>query len=254
MTDFERRLQALEAEAFIDYLNGLNLTDASGEPLTLTSLRSGSYYDAILSNISDALNAMVEAGEIDPATEYADAEWLTQDEDGWHITDLAGFMVGTGLVDQRNKPIPGFDPMDKSAEHDAFGTPEEDRVHFSRSVAQILLDNYEELSQLDGFDAEHVDSYIEGALTGEGAEAVVWQANLLNATEIMLDADGLNAVDPAQHWRVRSGTADQHTSFSIGYNINLAAQSKGMDADYSRVEHDPRQQRGRVHRHLHRLD
>ena len=235
MTDFERRLQELEAEAFIDYLNGLNLTDANGEPLTLTGLRSGSYYDAILGNISDALNAMVEAGEIDPATEYPDADWLMQDDSGWHVTDLAGFMVGTGLVNQRNKAIPGFDPMDKSAENDAFGTPEEDRVHFSRSVARILSDNYGELSQLDGFDAEQVDGYIEEALTGEGAKAVAEQANLLNATEIMLGADGLTAVDPAQHWRVRSGTADQHTSFSIGYNICLAAQMLGLDADYHLV-------------------
>ena len=51
----------------------------------------------------------------------------------------------------------------------------------------------------------------------------------------MLGSDGLNAVDPAQHWRVRSGTADQHTSFSVGYNICLAGQSLGMDADYSLV-------------------
>ena len=235
MTDFERRLQELEAEAFIDYLNGLNLTDTEGNPLTLTGLRSGSYYDAILGNISAALNAMVEADEIDPATEYADADWLTQDDSGWHVTDLAGFMVGTGLVNQRNKAVPGFDPMDRSAENDAFGAPEEDRVHFSRSVAQILSDNYDELSRLDGFEAEQVDGYIAEALTGAGADAVAEQANLLNATEIMLGADGLNAVDPAQHWRVRSGTADQHTSFSIGYNICLAAQMLGMDADYHLV-------------------
>ena len=34
---------------------------------------------------------------------------------------------------------------------------------------------------------------------------------------------------------MRSGTADQHTSFSIGYNICLAAQMLGMDADYHLV-------------------
>lgn len=235
MTDFDRRLQELEAEAFIEYLNSLNLTDAGGNLLTLTGLREGSYYDAILDNISAALNAMAEAGEIDPATEYPNADWLAQDDDGWHVTDLAGFMVGTGLVNNRNKAIPGFDPIDKSAENDAFGTAEDSAVHFSRSVAQILSDNYDELSQLDGFNAEQVDNYIEEALTGDGADTIAQQANLLNATEIMLGTEGLNAVDPAQHWRVRSGTADQHTSFSIGYNIALAAQSQGIDADYHLV-------------------
>ncbi len=236
MTAFERRLQELEAEAFIDYLNSLNLKDADGNPLTLTGLRSGSYYDAILNNISDALNAMAATGEVDPATAYAGAEWLTQKEDGsWQVTDLAGFMVGTGLVNQRNKAVPGFDTMDKSAENDAFGLPEQSAVHYSRSVAQILSDNYEELSQLDGFNKEYVDSYISDALTGESADYIANQANLLNATEIMLGVDGYTAVDPAQYWRIRSGTADQHTSFSIGYNIGLAAQSQGMNVDYHLV-------------------
>ena len=236
MTDFERRLQELEAETFIDYLNSLNLKDADGNPLTLTGLRSGSYYDAILNNISDALNAMAATGEVDPTTAYAGAEWLTQKEDGsWQVTDLAGFMVGTGLVNNRNKAVPGFDTMDKSAENDAFGLPEQSTVHYSRSVAQILSDNYEELSQLDGFNQEYVDSYISDALTGENADYIANQANLLNATEIMLGADGYSAVDPAQYWRIRSGTADQHTSFSIGYNIGLAAQALGMNVDYHLV-------------------
>ncbi len=37
----------------------------------------------------------------------------------------------------------------------------------------------------------------------------------------MLGADGHNAVDPAKYWHIRSVTANQHTSFSIGYNIDL---------------------------------
>lgn len=236
MNAFERRLQELEADAFINYLNGLNLKDAEGNSLTLTGLRSGSYYEAILDNISDALNAMAGSGEVDPSTAYAGTGWLAQKEDGtWQVTDLAGFMAGTGLVNQRNKAVPGFDTMDKSAENDAFGLPEESSVHYSRSVAQILLDNYEELSGLEGFNQEYVDSYISDALTGDNADYYAEQANLLNATEIMLGADGHTAVDPAQYWRIRSGTADQHTSFSVGYNIGLAAQSMGMDVNYHLV-------------------
>ena len=60
-----------EAGAFIPYLNGMQLKNSAGEALTLTALREGNYYDAILQNISDALNAMVNAGEIDPAASYA---------------------------------------------------------------------------------------------------------------------------------------------------------------------------------------
>lgn len=185
----------------------------------------------------DTPHTMASAGEIDPAASYPDfGDWLVQNEDGsWQITDLRGFMIGTGLVSKRNKAIPGFDPLDKSAENDAFGAPEQGAVHFSASVAQLLSDHYDELSTLDGFNKEYVDNYIEEALTGERAEAVARQANLLNATEILLGYDGLTAVDPASYWRDRSGTADQHTSFSVGYNILLAAQMRGADVDYHLV-------------------
>ena len=235
-TDFDFRLQELEADAFVEYINGLGLKDADGNALTLDGLRAGSYYEAVLGNISDALNAAAEAGEADPASDYPGADWLTRNEDGtWSVTDLAGFMVGTGLVNARNKAVPGFDTMSKSAENDAFGTEEDWTVHYSASVAQILSDHYEELSALDGFNAEYVDSYIEDALTGDKAAYIANQTNLLNATEIMLGADGYSAVDPAPYWRDRSGTADQHTSFTIGYNLCLAAQALGLDADYHLV-------------------
>lgn len=236
-TAFNVRLQELEAKAFIDYINSLGLKDTDGNALTLTGLRSGSYYEAVLNNISEALNAMVTAGQIDPATAYPEADsWLMQDEAGiWHVTDMRGFMIGTGLVRQRNKAVPGFDTMDESAENNAFGTVNDATVHYSAAVASILQTHYDELSVLDGFNQAQVDDYIADALTGENAAYISNQTNLLNATEIMLGNNGLTAVDPAAYWRVRSGTADQHTSFSVGFNICLAAQSMGMDADYHLV-------------------
>lgn len=236
-TDFEKRLQELEAEEYIKYLNNLNLTDEYGNKLSLTGLREGTYYDAILRNISDALNKMVASGGIDPETKYTDYDkWLTKDKEGnYEVTSLRGFMIGTGLVKNRNKAIPGFDAKDKSAENNAFGKPENDKVHFSTSVAKIMKDNYDELSKLDGFDKDVVDSYINDTIEGENAEFINRQTALLNATHIMLGTDGINAVNPAKHFRNRSGTADQHTSFGIGYNIMLAALTKGATIDYSLV-------------------
>ncbi|WP_031548809.1 hypothetical protein [Oribacterium sp. FC2011] len=237
ITDFEKRLQELEAEAFVEYINGLNLRDSKGNALTLTGLREGSYYDAILQNISDALNAAVTNGDINPDEAYKNySDWLTKnDDETWQVTDLDGFMIGTGLVNKRNKAIPGFDTMDKSAEGDAFGTDTDQVVHFSKSVAQILSDNYEELSSLKGFDKEAVDDYIDEVLNSEKSALIEEQTNLLNATEILLANNGHNAANFAHYWRDRSGTADQHTSFSVGYNILLAAQLRGATVDYHLV-------------------
>ena len=236
-SDFKLRLQELEADAFVEYINSLGLTDSDGNALTLTGLRSGSYYEAILQNLSDALNAMVDAGELDPSDSYSDFDnWLTKNGDGtWTVTDLKGFMIGTGLVNSRGKDIPGFDTFNLTAENDAFGRPEDHAVHYSKSVAKVLLDNYEELSALDGFADADVDDYIEQTLDSADADYIEHQVNLMNATELMLGSDGLTAADPALHWRVRSGTADQHTSFTVGYNICLAAQMAGLDADYHLV-------------------
>ena len=237
ITDFEKRLQELEASAFVEYINGLNLRDSEGNALTLTDLREGSYYDAILQNISEALNAAVTNGDINPDEAYKNySDWLTKnDDETWQVTDLDGFMIGTGLVNKRNKAIPGFDTMDKSAEGDAFGTDTDQVVHFSKSVAQILSDNYEELSSLKGFDKEAVDDYIDEVLNSEKSALIEEQTNLLNATEILLANNGHNAANFAHYWRDRSGTADQHTSFSIGYNILLAAQLRGATVDYHLV-------------------
>ena len=241
ITKFEKRLQELEADEYIKYLNALHLKDDFGNELTLTGLRSGSYYDAILNNLSDSLNQFVANGEIDVEATYGDySKWLTKDKDGnYAVTDLRGFMIGTGLVNNRNKAIPGFDPMDKSAENDAFGKAEQDKVHFSKAVAKILKENYDELSKLEGFNKEQVDSYIEEALDGENAAYINNQTNLMNATHILLGYDGIKAVNPVKHFRNRSGTADQHTSFSVGFNIMLAAKSLGIDTDYALVWNMP---------------
>ena len=237
ITDFEKKLQELAANDYIKYLNSLHLKDENGTNLTLTGLRSGTYYDKILNNISDALNKFVMNGEINVEETYGDStSWLTKDKEGnYIITDLKGFMIGTGLVNNRNKAIPGFDAKDKSAENNAFGKPNTDTVHFSKSIATIMKNNYDELSKLNGFNKEQVDSYIEDTLDGEDASYINNQTALLNATHILLGTDGYKAVNPVKHFRNRSGTADQHTSFGIGYNILTAARMQGIDIDYSLV-------------------
>lgn len=244
-SEFELALEQKAAYAFAEYINSLELKDEEGQALCFdldsegkADPRSGSYYERTLSNISDALNAFLADNE-DPDAyvndTYGQAEWLKKNDDGtYSVTDLAGFITGTGLV--RNKDIPGFDAMDLSAENDAFGAADTQAVHYSASIAGLLQENYDEFSAMEGFDQEAVDQYIEDALTGETASDVADQTYLMNATQIMLNvAKGAEEADIAQYWRTRNGTADQHTSFSVAYDICLAAQMAGADADYALV-------------------
>lgn len=253
-TDFQLKLQELEALAFVDYINSLGLVDFEGKTLTLDSPRSGTYYDAVLKNISDSLNAFAEKttfpckvikgfGPRVVETPYSSLDefmaqygnyesWLKRNEDGsFEVTDLAGFVIGTKLV--RNKNIPGFDSMDLSTENTAFGDEHTTAVHFSPTVAHVLKENYALLSALDGFDKEAVDRYIREGLD----ETIGYQTSLENATRLLLGKTALHPADPAKYFRTRNGTADEHISFSVAYNICLAAAKYGRNADYSLVWH-----------------
>ena len=236
-SEFQLELQNDLAIAFCEYINSLGLVNADGESLTFDvdengtpDPRSGSYYDQVLQNISDALNAYItESGE--DAASLEPGDWYTVENGVYSVTDLAGFLNGTGLA--RNKDIPGFDTFYATEEGNGFGTSEEEGVHFSASVAAVLEANYDKYSQMEGFDDQDVDAYIEQAVR----EDIQQQDYLMNSTAIMLAvANGTEESDIARYWRTRNGTADEHTSFSIAYNLCMSALAAGADGvDYSLV-------------------
>ena len=244
--DFQMELQNDLAVAFCEYINSLGIKNEDGQLLSFDlkadgtpDPRSGSYYDQILENISDALNAYIAAGgELKGASgELGDtAAWLAQNPDGTYaVTDLAGFLNSTGLA--RNKNIPGFDTFFATEEGNAFGTADEGGVHFSASVAAVLEKNYDKYAALPGFADEDVEEYIAQANRADIQE----QTYLMNSTRIMLDvAAGTQESDIARHWRTRNGTADEHTSFSVAYNLAMSALMAGAeDVDYSLVWNMP---------------
>lgn len=251
-SEFQLVLQRDLAIAFCEYINSLELISLQGDALGfdldangIPDPRSGSYYDMILQNMSDAINALAKSGTASDGSYknyasfdeyvagYTDIDsWLIKNDDGsYTVTDMGGFIRGIGLGP--NKDIPGFDTFDLSAENDAFGTSEENAVHYSASVAAVLKMNYERYSGLDGFDAEGVDRYIEQATR----EDIMQQTYLMNATQIMLAcASGDEHADIAERWRTRNGTSDQHTSFTIACNLCLSAEAAGADSvDYDLV-------------------
>lgn len=251
-SDFQLALQDDLAVAFAEYINGLGIVNEEGETLSFNTgasgeidTRAGSYYDQILENMSDALNAWIAnegytnaSGEMyDSADAYvaslddADA-WVVKNADGtYSITDMAGFLNGTGLA--RNKDIPGFDTFFATEEGNGFGTAEEAGMHFSANVAAVLAENYDEYAAMAGFGDQDVDVYIEQA----AREDIQEQAYLMNATHIMLDvANGRQEADISRHWRTRNGTADEHTSFTIAYNLAMSAAMAGAESvDYALV-------------------
>lgn len=254
-TEFQLALQDDLAQAYVEYVNSLHLTDASGKPLTLDGLRSGSFYEAVLDNLTAALNAWL--AEQDEAAREAylakllaankkDDVWVSRNEDGsCTVLSLDGLMRNygnrgnpddLGNVFARNKDIPGFDTLEMTAENDAFGRPDVFAVHYCTGAAKVIQANYGRYSSMDGFQKEIADRFIYDALDGPDAEYIAGQVYLMNATQILLDnAKGRNRSTPAKFWRVRSGTADEHTSYTIGFTICVAAAMAGADSDYHLV-------------------
>ncbi len=171
---FKLALQKDMAERFVRYINDLDLRSPAGEPLTFDGPRDGSYYRKILGNLSGALNAFMAGNGLKEdwllgryGAEGALPPWLERRGDRYAVTDLAGFLRGTGL--DRNKDIPGFDTFWKTAENNAFGSQRQAAVHYAPLTAELLRDNRERYSALPGFQACDVDDYIrepEGDTTG----------------------------------------------------------------------------------------
>ena len=254
-TEFQLALQDDLAQAYVEYVNSLNLKDADGKPLTLDGLRSGSFYEAVLNNLTAALNAWLAEQDEAERKEYIakllaankeDDIWVKRNEDGsCAVLSLDGLMRNygnrgnpddLGNVFNRNKDIPSFDTLEMTAENDAFGRPDVFAVHYCASAAKVIKENYERYSKLDGFQKEIADQFISDALDGPDAQYIADQVYLMNATQILLDnAKGEARSTAAKHWRVRSGTADEHTSYTIGFTICLAAAMAGNSADYHLV-------------------
>lgn len=268
LTPFKQALQKDLSQAYCGYLNSLGLKNEQGAPLSFPQkadgsfdARGGTFYGQILKNISDGLNAWLKdklqsdgslkyQREINPFTKedcqsasvdayfasLKDADrWVKKNEDGsYAVTDLAGFCTGTGL--KRGKDVPGFDTFHFTAENDAFGKDNEKAVHFSAGVAAVLEANYDRYKTLPGFEACDVDEYIRQGKR----EDLKTQTYLMNATHILLDnAAGKQKSDFSKYWRTRNGAADEHTSFSIAYNLCMAAKMAGAEVDYALIWNAP---------------
>ena len=263
LSPFKLALQEDLARAYCAYLNRLELVGEDGTPLRFDQKpdgtydpRSGSYYDRMAAEVSAALNKWISAcvqpdgsvyyktfdfirGEEEfrypsleayLATKGDLSQWLKEENGVYTVTDLPAFIRNTRLP--RGKDCPSFDTFHYTAENNAFGREEEAAVHFSDSVGQVLSANRERYQMLPGYDACDVDAYIAES----GREDLAGQTRLMNATHILLDAAaGKVDTTPARHWRTRNGTADEHTAYTVAFNLCMAAKKAGCEVDYALI-------------------
>ena len=106
-------------------------------------------------------------------------------------------------------------------------------VQFEIAIYGAVLEaNLEKYRTLEGFEDCDAEAYI----VDSAREDLKRQTYLMNATHILLDnARGKVKSDFSGHWRTRNGTADEHTAFTIAYNLCMAAKMAGADVDYALI-------------------
>ncbi|NLO83925.1 MAG: carboxylesterase family protein [Clostridiales bacterium] len=157
--------------------------------------------------------------------------WLTWDGKSAAISSLDAFLQSEL---PRLKPCTSFDALDLTqAENQVFGRDAADYVHFDThtfTALQVLADDY----------PKEFARYYDAFLADTSNDQLKHRIDLINPlTQIeFADSDHM-----AKHFRVRVGTHDPHTSFTMAMLLALTVKAKGCSTvDYAMVwdeDHGP---------------
>lgn len=152
-------------------------------------------------------------------------EWLSYMDGKAAITGLDGMWKG---YLSRLKNCPAFDDMNLlQAENSEFGNETTERRHFDTFVAECL----QEL--IADYPEECKKALDNGYADISGNPELAAQKKLLNP--FCFIGTGEQA-DCAEHWRIRVGSHDPHTSFTMTMTLALKLMSSGCkDVDYAIV-------------------
>ncbi|QLB40472.1 subtype B tannase [Mannheimia pernigra] len=188
------------AGRFPIYLNSLNLTDESGNPLTLDLQGNGSFKDYLANLIKDSANKaysqLAENSEQQKA--FQEISWLSFENNKVSNVDWSGYV----LSEKRMKSSPAFDIFNATSdENNLFGTTTENNRHFTLYSAE----------------------------RSSNKEINLADPQIVKRMNPMFYLDNPNA---AEHWRIRVGTADHDTSLAISGILAIKLQMEGKNVSY----------------------
>ncbi len=217
----EEKLSQTLAEDFPNYLNQLEL----GEELGADG-RSGSFYQGILTSLSESLNKFLDR-QVDDWPDKAIlvrelddfSSWTKWKEGCLEVTDLDAYVrhyIG------RMKPCPAFDGLERQTpENELFGSCTISHRHFSESL-------YRHLEGQSGFKSDLQD--FEETLSSDTKKQVA----LMNPI-YFLSSEHSTSSQPALHFRICLGSKDADTSFAISRILYLLLKKRHIDVDYQLI-------------------
>lgn len=202
---FSQALSAQLKDIYIEYFNSLGAKHPeTGEPLLIgQDGRSGTAYEYLMEVVKAAAKA-------------AGSDFVPQSLEEMY----RGYLT-------RLKPCPSFDAIDyNNPETQVFGSKDVDYLHFSPDVARAID------AVKDDFPKEYAQHYAAYARS-KWDEKQMLQRQLLDPFHFI----GTEAAGQyPQHIRIRVGTKDPHTSFTMAMLLAAKFQNAGHpDVDYAMV-------------------
>lgn len=183
--------------------------------------RSGTYYEQLLKEITLALNRYMychfdsEAKKL----EYIDSlnkggryVFWNESENAAYVNDLDAVVQNHTL---RSKACPAFDSLTlDSPENEVFSHKNGAPAHFSDWISEAVKNCCYEA--VDGCGRDYLEAYDKHTYPEDIKEIV----HLFNAMDFLMKPEQSHT---ARHYRIRCGTRDSATAFSVSYNLALAA-------------------------------
>lgn len=151
--------------------------------------------------------------------------WLSWDGRCAHITDLDDYLLNHR---RRMKPCTSFDTLGMdSGENQELGTPEQDYMHFCPYIAPVISELKEQFS-------DEYARYYQSWENVIGDDALAERRRLINPMALIGPAD-----HAADFFRIRVGSCDADTAFTISMALALKLAETGKSVDYALVWDQP---------------
>ena len=167
-----------------------------------------------------------------------DNAWIEYDEttNRATITGLAGFV---NACKSPSKSVGAFDDLGRSqAENGVFGNENNESMHFSAMMAELLANNASNYSNLSDWDESYPNAYkSDREYKDDLGKTSDQRQEMYDPMHYLGKAASAGSSTPAAHWRIRTGITQGDTACTTEMNLALAlaATDSVKDVDFATV-------------------
>jgi hypothetical protein len=237
------------AVSFAEHLNSLGLknngTDLKLSASSTGTYLSGTYYDYLVSVVTESLNNYLSDTYGTTTSSKASyvsglGTWASYDSssDQASITDLSGFIKAKKNA---SKPVGAFDgPAKGQGENTVmrYADATSSTSHFDAFEKKLLADNASKYSTLSGYVDYNSDFTADFSATDPVGQTVECRSNMYNPMYYLNSTfAGYKSATVAKYWRIRTGINQTDTALTTETNLALAlkAYSSVSSVDFATV-------------------